>query len=365
MDDHEIKVGLSVSLSGRFQLMGQHALNGILLWQSYSNAQGGISVNGASHPVRLIWYDDEGRVARTRENVLRLLRDDRVDILLGPYSSNLTMAAAEIAEEHKMLLWNYGGTSDEIFDRGWQHVIGISSPASDYFRTLPHWLAKNDCELRRICVLYSAKGSFGGQINRGVFESARETGQHVYAVPLDTSIDSCDAALSALRSIEPEAAVLAGSFQDELVIMRTRPCWPKTVRGVAAVAAGISAFSAELGGLAEGVLGASQWEPTASFPEIIGPTSEWFTDNFKKHFRIAPDYVAAASFATGVVVTECIHQAASLDDAELRNTISDLHCNTLYGRFSVDADSGKQTGHQMLLVRWQNDQKAVLHRTLT
>lgn len=126
----EIKVGLSVSTSGKFQLEGQQALHAILLWQSHVNAQGGIALVNVSRPVRVIWYDDEGKVSRVRENVIQLLRNDRVDILLGPYSSHLTLVAAEIAEEEKKLLWNYGGTSDEIFRRGWQYVVGISSPAS-------------------------------------------------------------------------------------------------------------------------------------------------------------------------------------------------------------------------------------------
>jgi branched-chain amino acid transport system substrate-binding protein len=356
VNDHEIKVGLSVSLSGRFQLQGQHALEGILLWQRCVNAQGGIPVGSVSRSIRLIWYDDEGRVTRTRENVLRLVRDDGIDILLGPYSSNLTMTAAEIAEAHKKLLWNYGGASDEIFGRGWQSIIGISSPASDYFRTLPHWLAKNDPELRQICVLYSANGSFGRQINRGVVESARETGHSVHSVPLQNS----DAVLSAILSITPEAVVLASSFQDELVTMRTRPRWPTTVRAVAAVAAGVLVFASELEQTADGVIGPSQWEPTVSFPEVVGPTSDWFTDSFKKRFGIAPDYVAAASFATGVILAECIRRAGSLDDDELRNIVFNLDCNTLYGCFRVDGKNGKQIGHQILLIRWQNDQKVML-----
>jgi hypothetical protein len=47
--------------------------------------------------------------------------------------------------------------------------------------------------------------------------------------------------------------VLAGSFQDELALMRTRHRWPSTVCEVAAVAAGVRAFSAELGQTADGV----------------------------------------------------------------------------------------------------------------
>ena len=174
MSAREIRVGLPVSGSGRFQLHGQQALNGIRLWQAYVNAKEGIPVGNICRPVRLIWYDDEARTSRTRANVLRLLRDDRVDILLRPYSSSLTMPVAEIAEEHKEVLWNYGGTSDELFDHGSQYIIGISSPASDYFRTLPRWIAREQPELRRISILYSAKGTFARQVRRGLIEASQE-----------------------------------------------------------------------------------------------------------------------------------------------------------------------------------------------
>jgi branched-chain amino acid transport system substrate-binding protein len=110
----EVAVGLSISLTGRFRPQGQQALQGIRLWQSYINAHGGIAVrNGEKRSVRLIWYDDRSQISFARKNVFQLLREDKIDILLGPYSSSLTMAVAEIAEEYKKVLWNYGGSSDE------------------------------------------------------------------------------------------------------------------------------------------------------------------------------------------------------------------------------------------------------------
>jgi len=173
-------------------LQGQQALHGILLWQSHANAQGGIPSNGGmSRPVRLIWYDDGSRVSRTRENVLRLIRNDSVDILLGPYSSSLTMAAAEIAEEYKKILWNYGGTSDEIFSHGWRYMIAIASPASDYLRALPQWLVKQYPKRCRICVLYSSQGTFGWQVARGVLESAPETRQRFRCFSISVPKLSC------------------------------------------------------------------------------------------------------------------------------------------------------------------------------
>ena len=111
----EITVGLSISLTGRFRPQGQQALQGVRLWQSYVNAQGGIGIgNSERRSVRLIWYDDRSQIGFARRNVLQLLREDKVDILLGPYSSSLTMAVAEIAEEHKKVLWNHGGSSDDL-----------------------------------------------------------------------------------------------------------------------------------------------------------------------------------------------------------------------------------------------------------
>src|SRR5215472_379048 len=101
MSERGITAGISVSVSGRYSIQGQQALQGLLLWQAQVNAQGGVAVDAANRrPVRLIWYDDFSQAHRARTNVLLLLREDKLDILFGPYSSGLTMAVAETAEEY-------------------------------------------------------------------------------------------------------------------------------------------------------------------------------------------------------------------------------------------------------------------------
>jgi len=362
MNALEITVGFSISLSGKFQLQGQQALQGFLLWQSYINAQGGIAIRaGEKRTVRLIWYDDRSRINGARENVVQLLRTDHVDILLGPYSSSLTTSAVEIAEEQKKILWNYGGSSDEIFSHGRRYLVGIASPASDYLRELPRRLTEEFSGLNRICVLYSGTGTFGWHVARGILRSAFTVARHtVHLVPLTVPWENHDTILGILSSISPEIVVLAGSFQDELSLMRTQSRWTSTVRVVAAVAAGLRDFSTELEQIADGVLGPSQWEPGIGFPDIIGPASDWFLDSFQRQSGQMPDYIAAGSFATGLVLTECIRRASSLDDEKLRNTACDLDCNTFYGRFRIDSRSGMQTGHRTLLIRWHGGQKIVL-----
>lgn len=362
MSGPEITVGLSISLSGRFQLQGQQALNGYLLWQSYVNGLGGIAIpNGEKRTVRLIWYDDRSQISWAKNNVLRLLQQDRIEILLGPYSSSLTIAVAGIAEEYKKVLWNSGGTSDEIFAQGWRYLVGVASPASHYLGKLPRWLAEQYPALVRICVLYSGKGTFGWRVARGILDSALAVARHsVHLVPVNIPWEDHDTLLGLLSGIAPDIVVLAGGFEGEVSLMRTRSRWPRTVGVVAAIAAGLGDFSAELGQVADGVVGPSQWEQGVTFPDMAGPGSDWFLDNFQGKFGQAPDYIAAGSFATGLVLSECVQRCSFLDNEKLRDAAADLDCNTFYGRFHIDPRTGIQTGHNVLLIRWQGGRKMVL-----
>jgi hypothetical protein len=97
-----------------------------------------------------------------------------------------------------------------------------------------------------------------------------------------------------------------------------------------------------------------------TYPHLIGPTSDWFSDSFGRQFKQPPSYIAAGSFAAGLVLTECIRRAATLDDEALRTAADDLNLTTFYGRFRIDSRTGLQTGHRGLLIRWESGHKVVL-----
>jgi branched-chain amino acid transport system substrate-binding protein len=357
----EIKVGLSISLTGRFSLQGRQAFNGIQLWQSFINSCGGITTGPRlRRQVRLIYYDDQSRSSYARENALKLLQCDRVDILLGPYASDLTMVVAQVAEQHKKVLWNHGGSSDEIFNRGYEWLIGTGSPASQYLRAFPCHLALDLPGLRRICILQSTRGTFAAHVVRGLLEDPSVQSCSPEVLPLPTPVASACPVLQELRSVAPEVLILAGSFQEEIAIMQARQLWPDTIRSVAAVAAGVQAFYPEVHEGAEGVIGPSQWEPEVRFEDTQGPDSDWFVRKFGERFGHPPEYTAAGGFALGLVLAECIGRAGSLEDQRLRAAASELDFNTFYGKFRVDPVTGCQIGHRILLVQWQQGRKVVL-----
>src|SRR5436309_13797656 len=125
---------------------------------------GGIRVGKQSLPVHLIIRDDQSRTSVARKNVESIIRKDDVDILLGPYSSHLTKAAAEICCAHQQLLWNHGGASDDIWHPDSDWIVSILSPASQYFQKLPQWIAANDSTDDQYLILSSSKGTFASHV---------------------------------------------------------------------------------------------------------------------------------------------------------------------------------------------------------
>jgi branched-chain amino acid transport system substrate-binding protein len=317
----ELKAGLSISLTGKFARFGREAFQAMQLWAESAN-------------VRLFYYDDESRAALAAEHSRRLITQDRIDILFGPYSSGLARAVANVAEQQQRILWNHGGSSDDVAG---PRVISTPSPASEYFRQLPRWLAENEPDLRKITVMRSACSPFAGHVARGLTEEAEAAGYSVESVPF-----------SERWSGITEVLLLAGSFEEEVRIIRSQPA----ARIIAAVAAGVGAFHEAVGTLGDQVIGPSQWEP--------GPESEWFVRRFQERFGRTPEYIAAGAFAVGLIAEECIRHAGSLNERSLREVAAELDLETFYGRFRIDPETGRQTGHRIRLVRWRQGHKHVI-----
>src|SRR6266516_3205988 len=327
-------VGISIAQTGALSALGLEALHGAQLWVSHIQRKGGIRVGQQSLPVHLIIRDDQSRTSVARKNVESIISKDHVDILLGPYSSHLTKAAAEICCAHQRLLWNHGGASDEIWQPGSDCIVGILSPASHYFQKLPQWIAANDTAADQYLILSSSKGTFASHVAAGLCQSMDVLAKPVRWRSAELP-ESTDALIRLLNETKPEVLVLIGTFEQETGFVQTRPAWPKSIRQVACVSAGV--------------------------PDrvLIGPSSHEFASDFTSSFGQSPGYVAAGAFATGLIIEECIRRAGSLSDASLRDAAHDLKTETFYGKFQLDR-CGRQIGHSTHLVCWQNGRKIVL-----
>jgi branched-chain amino acid transport system substrate-binding protein len=356
--NHRMQIGISIAQTGPLSTMGIQALRGIRLWISQLESKGGLCIGRRPHDVQLITRDDSSRISLTRDNMTTLINQGDVDVLLGPYSSHLTKAAGEICEHRHKLLWNHGGASDEIFRRKPRWNVSTISPASRYFQKLPGWIAKNGSGFDKYLLLSSSKGTFASNVAAGFRESIDPPANPVRLHSADLP-ERADVFIQLLKDVAPQLLVLAGSFENEVALLRTRPLWPDSVQYVACVSAGINQFFTSLGHLSEGVIGPSQWEPQVNHVLAIGPTSVEFVKDFNQSFSAMPDYIAAGAFAAGLILEECLRRAASFDDRRLREITHELKTETFYGRFQID-EFGRQVGHAMHLVRWRNGKKQII-----
>ena len=109
-----IVLGAAVSLTGKYSSNGVHTQNGYNLAVERINKKGGVSVGGKSYKFEIIYYDDESNPKRAAQLAERLIKQDGVHYMLGPYSSGLTKAIAPVTEKYKIPMVEANGASRSL-----------------------------------------------------------------------------------------------------------------------------------------------------------------------------------------------------------------------------------------------------------
>jgi len=363
----KIRIGLSLSLTGAYATMGRQAEAALALFVSDTNSSGGIRLDGEAREVELHCADDASSPERCAEIYRTFCGDRHVDILLGPYSSGLTRSAAPIAEQAGLLMVNHGGADDDIFSQGHRLIVGVLSPASDYFNGFVHLVAGLKLWRKRLAIVRTTSG-FADAIGAGIEREcdqryARRRGVRIrvkFAGRFDPESTPAKL-LAALRRNRVNALVSAGTYEHDLAVMRAVTSLPLNIPVLGCVAAGVEKFRSDLGEDAEGLVGPSQWEDQLQFRPDLGPTPRDFVRAMHTHApNIACDYPAAQAYAAALLSKAAIENAQSLDAANVRAAFADLHTTTFFGDFSIDRVTGRQIGHRVLLVQWHGGHKIVI-----
>ena len=361
-----VKVGISASLTGQFATQGQQALAGLSAWVDYVNRQGGLTVGGETRAVTLVSYDDASAADATRRATERLITDDNVDLLFGPYSAGLTTAAAEVAETHGKVVWNHGGAGDAHYARGFRKVISILTPADQYLVGAPQLVRHANPEASRLVILRIDTGAFARLVARGAETAAHELG---FTTVLDlryrpTQVSFTEIARHVAEQ-EPDLVVSVGRIRHDLGTARALARLPNRSNiGLAVViAAPIGGFEEALGGSADGFVGPSQWEPAFSIPTPdVGPDAAGalrILNDAAESSGVPIDYPMAQAMAAGLVAEQCVALVGDLDDDALLSAAVDADFTTFYGRFKID-EAGRQIGRSVALIQRQNGRKVVV-----
>src|SRR5689334_3848232 len=114
-----IVVGISLPLTGDFSQPGGEAKRGYEVWASQVNKAGGI----LGRQVQLKIVDDASSQDTVVNDYTKLITQDKVDLVLGTFSSLLNYPASAVAEKNNMVFVEPAGGAPKMFTRGFKGLF--------------------------------------------------------------------------------------------------------------------------------------------------------------------------------------------------------------------------------------------------
>lgn len=367
----EIVIGGPISLAGTYAKEGQQGYWGFLVAEKWVNeVYGGVRIQGQKIPIKYKYYDDESKKENVTSLLERLITADGVKFLLAPYSSGLTLAGAPVAEKYKALYNSHGGASDRIFEQGYKYAVQTIGLGSRYQLSAIDMVRTIDTNAKKFALLFE-DDEFSRIVMKGAKEYLTKFGlQIVFERTYPSGVKDLTPALTELNAAAPEVLLGGGHFADGQLLAKQMGDLGITVKAASIVVAPtLPAFAEALGKQANGFLGPAHWEMGAKFsPETVpqgmeyfGPSQEWFIEEFKKVSKgVDPEYHAADAIAAILVYVKAIEKANSLDVDKVRAAMNELHFYPFYGEWQIEPETGKQIGHKMVLIQWQNNKKVIV-----
>ena len=374
-----ILIGASLPLTGGFSINGQKHKSGYELWAKLVNARGGL----LGRPVKIIINDNQSNVEASLAQIERYINVDKVDLLLGTFSSKLTFPMSAIAEQAKMVYPIPSGGALKIYLRGFKYIFFFQPTAAEYVGNsvadmISHYVSPGD-RPKTVAVAW-ADDFFSNAISAGML------GKKVKVPGVKNVTDLAPGTLSKAgmkvvfakqwpeegfsdwitlaNSIKASGAdYLAGlvAYPDE-VIMLSRAL--KTVgyqpKGAYFCQGTQEEVMEGLGSAVNGLTIHSAWHPDVRWNGLLAGeklTNQEFVKLFKQEFGHEPDEDEAIPFATCQGLEQAVRAVGSTDNTAIRNWIASRNkqnpIKTVLGDFYFD-ERGLAKDKSFLIAQWQD-----------
>lgn len=196
------KVGAVFSVTGRTSFLGEPEKKTAVMIAEAINKVGGI--NG--HPLELVIYDDESDETKAVLAVKRLLKKDKVPVIIGPSLSGNTLAVVKVMNDAKVPLVSCAASNKivtPVVDRHW--IFKVPQSDTHAVEKIYDYLLKNG--INKIAIMSVSTG-FGASGREELLRLAPQVGIEILADerygPKDTDIT---AQLTRIRGTDAQAIV--------------------------------------------------------------------------------------------------------------------------------------------------------------
>jgi branched-chain amino acid transport system substrate-binding protein len=335
-----ITLGAVVQLTGNLSNIGRYYGDAYNFAIDAINAKGGVTVGGVKYQLKLDLLDNQSDVNLGVRQYVKLVTQDKVDFLLGPYTSNDALDDSSVSEKYQIPMVQGGGASDQIFSRGYKYVFGTLPSATDYFGSTVDMMVKLDPKPKTVALVV-ADDAFDVSVAKGTRPILAKAG-------LETVVDSqysenspdFSSILSVIKSKSPDVVLWTGHEAQALDFIRQAKSLDVSPNLMYSFTVGVpsSDFRKALGKDADYAFGMTSWLPLAAEKD------DWFGDGasfaaaYQQKFGYAPEYHVASAVADVETFAKAIEAAGGLDPAKVRDAIAKSDFQSLYGHIAFGAN---------------------------
>ena len=345
-----IRIGFSLSLTGKYALQGGYGREGYLLCQKQVNQTGGV----LGRSVAFVFEDDGSEEQTAVRLYEKLITEEKVDAVLGPYGGPITDAVADITEKHRKLMIAPFAAATSLWEKGRRYLVMVLSPVEVNPEGVLDLAARHG--LKTLAVLHD--DILGGKAAaKGARELAKKKGlELVFSETYPKGTADFSGALNQVKAAKPDVLYAAVTLLDDLVaITRQMRELDLNVKMFGTLVYGaLPEYYQRLGKSAEYVYSGSFWEPGLPYPG-----NQAFVTAYKQEFNRAPALQSVNGYAGCQLFVEAARRAGSLDSDKLREALLTLRTKTVLGDFAID-ERGFQIGHKAIAIQWQDGKQVVV-----
>src|SRR5215213_1406338 len=348
-----IKIGASLPLTGEFSEPGKAAQQGYKVWEAMVNEKGGL----LGRKVQMVIKDDASNQNTIVSDYNALISRDRVDMLLGTFSSLLNLPASAVAERNRMLFVEPAGGAPELFSRDFKYLFFAQQATADHQGDVwANYIAGLPADEKPKTAAYpTLDDPFAQPTSEGIEKIFSKAGiKTVYRETYTIDNPNYDGIASAIKARNPDVVVHGATFEDGVGMVRAlrkSGFTPKMLYQTTAPSLG-DQYSKAIGKqTTEGIFYAVSHSKEAKTPgndEFVAKYQEMFGGT-----EVPED--AADAYATAEVMQAAVKAVGTIErqrQLELADWLRENQVDTILGPLSWD-ELGRPEG-EFLVGQWQN-----------
>jgi branched-chain amino acid transport system substrate-binding protein len=366
----DLVLGAALSATGIYASNGNNTKNGYEFAVKKINDAGGVKIGGKCYHFKITYYDDESTPARAAQLVERLINQDKIKFILGPYSSPLAKAVLPVTEKYNTPVVQAEAASRSLFTQGYKYHFGIIATSEKYLTPVIDMAAEHaktagkDPSTVKVAMIYQ-DDPFSLDVRQGVVDQIKKYKMNtVIDDRMPKDLNDLTTFITKVKALKPDVLLVSGHEKGAATATREMGEHKIEVPLIGMTHCESAKVTIDFPKIAEGFVCPTQWDETmkASDP-LFGTASNYNKEMKAAHpeYKVVPYQTAEASNAV-YVWKDAFERAQSFDQEKVRDALTKTDMETFCGRVKFAAD-GSNPAKDMTMRQIQGGKYLVVFPT--